>query len=146
MLRRATAPLPRQPPTIAYKVIRSWHTIPAPPLPNITMLFIVQFEDIYANHPERLPERAQHMPAHLAFLAAHPGRVIASGALRDEEDGAPHGGIWILNAENKAEAESFYQADPFWQAGLRKSVRVSHWAKAFWSPEFTECIRSLNAN
>jgi uncharacterized protein YciI len=57
------------------------------------MLFIIRFEDIYADHPERLPERAQHMPAHLAFLAAHPGRVIASGALRNDEDGVPHGGI-----------------------------------------------------
>jgi hypothetical protein len=109
------------------------------------MLFIVQFEDIYADHPERLPERTQHMPAHLVFLGAHPGRVIASGALRDSEDSAPHGGIWLINAENKAEVESFYQADPFWQAGLRKSVRVSHWAKAFWSPAFTECIPTLNA-
>ncbi|HEY8906555.1 MAG TPA: YciI family protein [Rhodoferax sp.] len=107
------------------------------------MLFIVQFEDIYADHPERLPERAQHMPAHLAFLAAHPSRIIASGALRDEADGIPHGGIWILKAQSKAEAVSFYQADPFWQAGLRKSVRVSHWAKAFWSPAFTECVRGL---
>lgn len=109
------------------------------------MLFIVQFEDIYADHPERLPERAQHMPAHLAFLAAHPDRVVASGALRDSEDGAPKGGLWVLSAASKAEAESFYQADPFWQAGLRKSVRVSHWAQAFWSPAFTECIRSLDA-
>jgi len=109
------------------------------------MLFIVQFEDIYTDHPERLAERSQHMPAHLAFLGAHPGRVIASGALRDSEDGVPTGGIWILNAESKAEAESFYKDDPIWQAGLRKSVSVSHWAMAFWSPAFTEYIRTLDA-
>ncbi|MDD2925075.1 hypothetical protein [Rhodoferax sp.] len=47
------------------------------------MLFIVQFEDIYTDHPERLPERAQHMP--------------------------------------------------------------THWAKAFGSPEFTDCIQALDA-
>ena len=107
------------------------------------MLFIVQFEDVYSDQPERLAERAQHMSDHLAFLAAHGDRVVASGALRDSADGVPNGGIWILNVESKAEAESFYRDDPFWKAGLRKSVRVSHWAKAFWSPAFTECIDAL---
>lgn len=107
------------------------------------MLFIVQFEDIYSDQPERLAERALHMPNHLAFLAAHSERVVASGALRDSVDGMPNGGIWILNMESKDEAESFYKDDPFWKAGLRKSVRVSHWAKAFWSPSFAECIDTL---
>lgn len=108
------------------------------------MLFIVQFEDIYADQPERLPERALHMPQHLAFLAANSDRVVASGALRETADGLPHGGIWILNMETKGDAEAFYQEDPFWKAGLRKSVRVSHWAKAHWSPAFTECIQTMN--
>ena len=57
-------------------------------------------------------------------------------------DGMPTGGIWILNAENQATAETFYKDDPFWKAGLRKSVRVSHWAKAYWSPAFTDCMRT----
>jgi uncharacterized protein YciI len=108
------------------------------------MLFIVQFEDIYAERPERLSERALHMPDHLAFLEANADRVVASGALRDTPDGMPNGGVWILNMETKVEAESFYKEDPFWKAGLRKSVRVSHWAKAHWSNAFTECIQAMN--
>jgi uncharacterized protein YciI len=107
------------------------------------MLFIVQFEDVYAEQPERLPERARHMSAHLAFLAAHADRVVAAGALRASEDGTPSGGIWIINAESKAAAEAFYRNDPFWTAGLRKHVRVSHWAKAFWSPGFTDCMQAF---
>ena len=51
------------------------------------MLFIVRFEDIYAEQPERLPERAKHMPAHLAFLAQHADKVVAAGGLRDTLDG-----------------------------------------------------------
>lgn len=109
------------------------------------MLFVIQFEDVYSDQPERLSERAVHMPAHLAFLAEHGDRVIASGALRDSEEGAPIGGIWILNAVSKAAAESFYKEDPFWKAGLRKSVRVSVWSKAFWSPAFTECINAVGS-
>lgn len=105
------------------------------------MLFVVQFEDVYAEQPHRLPERAQHMAAHLAFLAGRGNRVIAAGALRSStKDSMPTGGIWILNAESHAAAEAFYKDDPFWKAGLRKSVRVSHGAKAYWSPAFTGCM------
>lgn len=107
------------------------------------MLFIVQFVDVYADHPERLPERDRHMAAHLAFLAEHSDQVVAAGALRATTDGAPSGGIWILNVESKAAAEALYKNDPFWQAGLRKSVLVSHWAKAYWSPSFTDCIAAI---
>ncbi len=109
------------------------------------MLFIVQFEDVYAEQPERLPEREQHMPEHLAFLAEHGALVFAAGALRSSTDGTPSGGIWILNAESKAAAEALYKDDPFWKAGLRKSVCVSHWAKAFWSPAFTGCMSAFGA-
>jgi hypothetical protein len=110
------------------------------------VLFVVQFEDVYIDHPERLPERAQHMPEHLAFLAQNDERVIAAGALRPSADGMPLGGIWIVNAEDKAAVEDFYKRDPFWKAGLRKSVRVSYWAKAFWSPAFTDCVAAFGIN
>ena len=107
------------------------------------MLFIVQFEDVYADQPERLPERAEHMAGHLAFLAGHGNQVVASGALRPSADGVPTGGIWIINAESKAGVEALCKEDPFWKAGLRKSVQVSHWAKAHWSPPFTNCMAAL---
>ena len=107
------------------------------------MLFIVQFEDIYADKPERLSDRASLMAAHLKFLEEQGDRVVASGSLREKEDGVPSGGIWILNMDSKAAAEALYQEDPFWKAGLRKSVRVSVWAKAFWSPAFSECMKTF---
>jgi len=66
----------------------------------------------------------------LAFLAGHGDEVIAAGALRPFPDAMPTGGIWVLDVESQEVAESFYKDDPFWKAGLRKSVRVSHWAKA----------------
>ena len=109
------------------------------------MLFIVQFEDVYADQPERLPERAQHMPQHLAFLAAHAEQVIAAGALRSQPDAAPTGGIWLVQAVGMTEAEALLQQDPFWTAGLRKSVRVSYWAKAFWSSPFAACMEATGA-
>ena len=107
------------------------------------MLFVVQFEDVYVGQPERLDERQQHMPADLAFLAQHPDQVIAAGALRSSQEGTPLGGIWIDNAPDQVAVEALYQADPFWTAGLRRSVRVHHWVKAFWSPAFTDCMSSF---
>jgi len=107
------------------------------------MLFVAQFADVYSDQPERLPERAERMEAHLAFLAGHGDQVVAAGALRPTADGTPAGGIWILNVESTAAAEALYRADPFWLAGLRKAVRVSHWAKAYWSPEFTTCVAAM---
>ena len=108
------------------------------------MLFIVQFEDVYADQPDRLPERAQHMPQHLAFLARHGEQVIAAGALRPQPDAAPTGGVWLVQTESMAKAEALLQQDPFWIAGLRKSVRVSYWAKAFWSPPFAACMEATS--
>jgi len=107
------------------------------------MLFIVQFDDVYAEQPERLPERAEHMARHLTFLADHADQIIAAGALRPSTDGIPTGGIWIIDAESKAAVEAFYQDDPFWKAGLRRSVTVSHWAKAHWSPAFSDCMAAF---
>ena len=77
------------------------------------MVFFVQFEDIYEDQPERLPERQQHMPAHLAFLAQHSDKVVAFGAIRDSQEGTPLGGIWIVNAPDQATVETFYQSNPF---------------------------------
>jgi uncharacterized protein len=109
------------------------------------MLFVVQFEDVCADYPERIPERTEHMAAHLAFLAKNSSRVVAAGALRPSVEGTPSGGIWILNVESMAAAEALYKDDPFWLAGLRKSVIVSHWAKAFWSPSFRDCMTAIGA-
>jgi uncharacterized protein YciI len=82
------------------------------------MLFVVQFEDIYGEDPERLPERAKHMPNHLAWRATHSDKVVASGALRDAPESQSVGGIWIVNVPDKASAEALYKEDPFWKAGL----------------------------
>ena len=107
------------------------------------MLFIVQFQDIYSTQPERLKDRAALMEAHLAFLAANATCVIAAGALRETQDGVPQGGIWMVKAEDKKEVERLAKEDPFFKAGLRRSVNISAWAKAFWSPAFSDCMTSI---
>jgi len=47
------------------------------------MVFVIQFEDIYADQPERLPERQQHMPAHLGSE----GPSLRKRTVRNENTG-----------------------------------------------------------
>lgn len=71
------------------------------------------------------------MDAHLAYLDRERERIRVGGSLRDEPDQEAQGGLWIIEANSKAEAERLCHEDPFWTGGLRKSVRLLHWSKAF---------------
>jgi uncharacterized protein YciI len=91
------------------------------------MLFIVRFTD----KPESLATRKQFMQAHIQWLEQHQQTVLVAGSLRVETDAAPVGGLWIVEAESKAEVESLFLTDPFWTQGLRQSFEVLCWSKAF---------------
>lgn len=91
------------------------------------MLFAVLFEDDPAA-PAGI--RQTHMPAHLEFLAANAEQVRAAGPL-SEADGAPAGGLWLVEAADAAAVDALVKADPFWLTGLRKSVRVLAWRQVF---------------
>ncbi len=91
------------------------------------MLFIALFED----DPERLSVRQEQMDAHLAYLDREKDRILAAGSLRAEPAQNARGGLWIIEAADKREAEGLCHADPFWTHGLRNSVSVLHWSKAF---------------
>lgn len=91
------------------------------------MLFIVRFTD----KPECLSTRKQFLPAHLQWLEQHQQTVLVAGSLRAEADATPVGGLWIVEAQSKAEVESLFLTDPFWVHGLRQSIEVLYWSKAF---------------
>ncbi len=39
--------------------------------------------------------------------------------------------MWIIDAEDRAQAEAIYTNDPFWVNGLRARVELHHWSKGF---------------
>jgi uncharacterized protein len=91
-------------------------------------LFAVLFED----DPDRAREvRGRLMPAHLDFLERNAGKVQAAGPLRDAADGAPAGGLWLVDAGDKAAVDALVRDDPFWPTGLRRSVSVLEWTRVF---------------
>jgi uncharacterized protein len=90
------------------------------------MRFAVLFED----DPAKADVRPRLMPEHLAFLARNADRVLEAGPL-SEADGAPAGGLWIVEAADAKEARALVEEDPFWPTGLRRSVRVLGWRRVF---------------
>ena len=91
------------------------------------MLFAVRFED----DPDRHDVRTKHMAGHLEFLAKHKDTVRVAGSLRRSPGENPVGGLWVVEADDKRAVEALFSEDPFWTNGLRRSVEILHWSKAF---------------
>ena len=90
------------------------------------MLFVVLFTDF----PGHGALRAQHLQAHIDWVAEHADTVRVAGSLRVEPGDVPKGGLWIVEAESKEAIHQLMQTDPFWTCGLRERVEVLHWNKA----------------
>ncbi|MHB1304055.1 MAG: YciI family protein [Acidiphilium sp.] len=71
------------------------------------------------------------MPDHLAFLERNAAAIAAAGPLRDPAAGVAAGGLWIVEAADRATVEILVHTDPFWSTGLRRSVRILAWNRVF---------------
>jgi uncharacterized protein YciI len=91
------------------------------------MLFIVQFED----KPEVAELRQKLMAEHFAFLDSRKDKVLVAGSMREIPSDRPLGGLWIIEAQDEAEVRDIFKDDPFWVNGMRASVRINRWVKAF---------------
>jgi uncharacterized protein YciI len=91
------------------------------------MLFIVQFED----KPGVAELRQKLMSEHFSFLDRRKDKVLVAGSVREIPSDLPLGGLWIVEAENEAEVRDVFKDDPFWVNGMRASVRINRWVKAF---------------
>lgn len=90
------------------------------------MLFAVIFTD----KPGCGEIRASKLQAHIEWLENNKEVVPVGGSLRHEPDEVPKGGLWLANAESKAQIENLIKSDPFFIAGLRQSYEIFHWSKA----------------
>ena len=99
------------------------------------MLFMARFTD----KPDIADRRAELLDAHFDWLAANDDKVLLAGSVRTDVGGASLGGMWIIEADSKAEAEQVYQTDPFFANGLRAGVEVFHYVKAH--PDKTSVIK-----
>lgn len=72
---------------------------------------------------------------HVAYLDQNVDKVLAGGALLDDDGTTPHGGCIIVDTDDRQEAENLIVNDPFSRAGLFESVTVTRWRKAFFNFE-----------
>ncbi|MCV2349916.1 YciI family protein [Paucibacter sp. Y2R2-4] len=90
------------------------------------MLFAVIFTD----KPDHAEVRAANLQAHIDWLESHRDVIPVGGSLRHEPGQTPKGGLWVANADSKAQLETLLKTDPFYTAGLRQSYEILHWSKA----------------
>jgi len=90
------------------------------------MLFAIIFTD----KPDHAELRAAHLQAHIDWLEQNKDVVPIAGSLRHAPGEAAKGGLWIAEADSRAQIEALIQTDPFFAAGLRKSYEILHWSKA----------------
>ena len=74
--------------------------------------------------------RSQNLQAHIEWLEKNKAVIPIGGSLRRELGETPKGGLWIAEAESKAELDALLKTDPFFTAGLRDSYEILHWSKA----------------
>lgn len=86
------------------------------------MLFAVLFTD----KPGQGALRAAQLAAHIAWVDANKEKVLVAGSLRENPADVPKGGLWVVQAPDKAAVHGLMQTDPFYTCGLRQSVDVLH--------------------
>ena len=93
------------------------------------------FAIITTDKPGHAAVRDDHQAAHKAYLDENKHRLLAAGAMLEDDGTTAHGGILIVDTDSRQEAEDFVQGDPFSHAGLFASVTITRWRKAFFNGE-----------
>ncbi len=91
------------------------------------MPFMINADD----RPDAGDLRREIRPQHLAFLVTRESQLIAAGAKLSDDGAVTHGSFYIVDTDERAEAEAFIAADPYSGAGLFGTVRIERWRKAF---------------
>ncbi len=85
--------------------------------------------------PDRGHLRTENRAEHVAWLDTKKDILLAAVALIDDDGTGGHGGVLIIDTDDRATAEAFITEDPFTKAGLFESVTVTRWRKAFFNLE-----------
>ncbi|MGV8853512.1 MAG: YciI family protein [Devosia sp.] len=86
------------------------------------MLFVFIGKD----KPNGLEQRLAVRPVHLEHLKSLGNKLVAAGALWDDNDQA-EGSVMVLEADSLEAARTIFAADPFVQQGVFASWEVKRW-------------------
>ncbi|HEX2654533.1 MAG TPA: YciI family protein [Xanthobacteraceae bacterium] len=87
------------------------------------MLFVIQALDRPDGTAKRQPVYAAHR-AHLDTAADYGVTLVMSGPLVADDGTTPIGSMFVVEAEDRAAAEAFNKADPFYAAGIWGPVSI----------------------
>ena len=95
------------------------------------MYFVISCTD----KPGALGLRMETRPAHLEFLKAHMSAVKLAGPCLGEDGETMIGSLIVLEADTRADAETFAAADPYALAGLFESTEIRTWKWTIGNPD-----------
>lgn len=81
-------------------------------------------------------DREATRPLHLAYLEANVTKVLAAGAKLDENE-LSGGSFYLIDTEDREEAEQFIASDPYSVAGLITNVKMIRVRKGFFDKRRT---------
>ena len=91
----------------------------------------MNFLIIAKDKPAREATRDELRAVRLGWLDANRKRILAGGGMVDDHNRHVSGGLLIIDAENREEAERFANEDPFTNAGLYETLDVVRWRRVF---------------
>jgi len=95
----------------------------------------VPYAILTTDKPNSAELRARVRDTHIEYLTANVHKLLAAGALINDDGSGGHGGILIVDTDDRKEAEAFIAADPFTKAGLFEKVTVTRWRKAYFNKQ-----------
>jgi len=81
--------------------------------------------------PDHAHVRAEHRPAHVEYLKASAGQIVAAGPLLSDDGDGMIGSTLIMEFPDYAAAENWAANDPYAKAGLFASANIRPWKKVF---------------
>ncbi|MBI3419001.1 MAG: YciI family protein [Proteobacteria bacterium] len=87
------------------------------------MLFVIRALDALGASAKRQEVYKAHF-THLDGAEGMGVKIIMSGPLVSEDDKKPLGSLFIVDAKDRATAEAFNRADPFFKQGVWKKVDI----------------------
>ncbi|API61261.1 YciI family protein [Sphingobium scionense] len=88
------------------------------------------------NKPGTEAARARAQEAHREYLRAQAHRILIGGAVLDDAETAPHGSVYVFEAETARDAQRFTDEDPLTVAGTRSAITIRPWRQAVFNRDY----------
>ena len=77
--------------------------------------------------------RARVRGKHLQYLDSVKAKLLNAGALIEDDGTGGDGSLYIVDTDDRAEAQRLLEGDPFFKAGLFGEITLRRWRKAFYN-------------